>query len=572
MRKGPVYLSVTSSADLKAIDATNQRLRNLSKTAKNTKSGFGGFGKALAGIASAAGLIGIGTKALTEAQDAFKVSAATAQILKNTGLAASISSNQISNLATQISNLTGIDDEQIQSASNMLLGIKGLIPASKDAQATLSSLTQIATDLGAKMGKDPVAGARTLARALADPTKAQRLLTSALIPMDKALADHVKNLVKAGDAESARALVLQHVADSTKGMAAAVADPLTRLSTNLNNLFETIGTPLLNALAQITPELTNLMNTGAPVFKTIADAIAGTITFLTKFKDEILIGAGVVGVAVVALNAGKIGYWAFAAAVDAGAVAQRIFNAVMSANPLAKVVMIVTVLAGAFVILWKRSMTFRKIVATAFEIVGKVAANVVSGILKGFSLILRGIAWVADRYLNIVGFMVKASAKVFGWIPNVGDKLKQAAAGFDTFKAGVVDGMNGAADTLSKWGDSLYATIDNASQAVATNIRKSTKKTKDAVKGDLKDIGKMKVPTPKIGGSGVVRSPNTKPTSKTKAAVGDQSFTVMGSGGGLSLSVTVNGSVVQERDIARTIRDELLQFARRQGVAVNLGV
>jgi hypothetical protein len=30
--------------------------------------------------------------------------------------------------------------------------------------------------------------------------------------------------------------------------------------------------------------------------------------------------------------------------------------------------------------------------------------------------------------------------------------------------------------------------------------------------------------------------------------------------------------VVQERDIARTIRDELLQFARRQGVSLNLGV
>jgi hypothetical protein len=568
-RKGPVYLSVTSSADLKALDATNQKLRNLAKTAKTTGSGFSGFGKALAGIGSVAGLIGIGTKALTEAQDAFKVSAATAQILKNTGLAASVSADQIGNLAMQISNLTGIDDENIQAASNLFLSIKGLIPAGKDAQSTLQGLTQVATDLGAKLGKDPVAGARILAKALADPTKAQRLFLGALIPMDKALADQVKALTKAGDAASARQLILDHAAASTSGMAAAVADPMTKLSTNLNNLFETIGTPLLNALTQITPELTNLMNVGAPIFETIANAVANTITFITKFKDEILIATAVIGISVIALNAGKIGYFLFATGVDAAAVAQRVFNAVMNANPLAKVVMVLSLLIAAFAVLWKRSMTFRKIVAAAFEVVGKVAANMVSGILKGFALIIRGIRWIAEKYLTVVGFMVKAAAKIFGWVPGLGKVLKTAAAGFDAFRSSVLDGLDGAADTLTGWGDSLYATIDNAAQAVGTNIRKSTKQTKAAVKNDLKDIGKLTVPTPQMSGVGSKAKPTT---AMNRPAVGNQAFTVAGSGGGLSLSVTVNGSVIQERDIARTIRDELLQFARRQGASPAFGV
>lgn len=61
-------------------------------------------------------------------------------------------------------------------------------------------------------------------------------------------------------------------------------------------------------------------------------------------------------------------------------------------------------------------------------------------------------------------------------------------------------------------------------------------------------------------------------TARPTTGMGNQSFTVAGSGGGVSLSVTVNGSIMQERDVARTIRDELLQFGRRQGVALNLGV
>jgi hypothetical protein len=60
------------------------------------------------------------------------------------------------------------------------------------------------------------------------------------------------------------------------------------------------------------------------------------------------------------------------------------------------------------------------------------------------------------------------------------------------------------------------------------------------------------------------RAPRTTATNGT--------FIVSASGGGLSLSVTVNGSVVQEKDIARTIRNELIQFGKRVGNPVALGV
>jgi hypothetical protein len=50
------------------------------------------------------------------------------------------------------------------------------------------------------------------------------------------------------------------------------------------------------------------------------------------------------------------------------------------------------------------------------------------------------------------------------------------------------------------------------------------------------------------------------------------SFTVAGSNGGLALHVTINGTVIQEKDVARSIRDELKLLGQRRGVNVALGV
>ena len=50
------------------------------------------------------------------------------------------------------------------------------------------------------------------------------------------------------------------------------------------------------------------------------------------------------------------------------------------------------------------------------------------------------------------------------------------------------------------------------------------------------------------------------------------SFPVAGSNGGLALHVTINGTVIQEKDVARSIRDELKLLGQRRGVNVALGV
>jgi hypothetical protein len=506
MRKGPVFLSVTSSANLSALDATAKKLREVGRSSAATNKGLSGFGKSLAKVASVSAVIGIGVKAINEATEAFKTTALTEQLLKNTGLAASVSSKQIGDLAMQISNLTGIDDEQVQAASNVLLGFRDLVPAGKNAQSTLANLTQVATDLGVKMGKDPAAAAKMLGKALTDPAKGVALLYRAGIPLDKQLSDRIKLLAKSGQAEQARALLLQNVASGTKGLAAAVADPMTRLQTMMNNLLESVGLPLLEALMPVFAALQPVIEALSPtlavlgrglgvIIKQIADAL---IPYLPLFADLLAALVPIV--------------------VDVLKVVTPLLPLFLGLVP------VITLVAKALGVLLKPAL---------FVIQGALLA--VTGIIAGF---------------------LKVLSLALGWVPGLGSALKTAAnaagdAATQLMKVSL-------ASTDSQMSDGLATQAVNYKDAAAA-LAAGAKSANTAAGAMSKSVGGKKV------------KPKTATTPRSRA-MGDQSFTVAGTGGGLALSVTVNGSVVQERDIARTIRDELLQFARRQGANPQFGV
>ena len=509
MRKGPVYLSVTSSADLKALDATNKKLRDLGKTAKSSAPGFGSLGKSLAKLGSVAAITSLGFKALKEAQEAFQVSAMTEQLLKNTGLAASVTGKQIGDLSMQISNLTGVDDEQVQAASNVLLGFKGLIPAGSNAYSTLANLTQVSTDLAAKMGKEPVAAAKLLGKALADPARGVTALYRAGIPLDKQLEARVKALAKAGQVEQARALLLQNVAGQTKGLAAAVADPMTRLQTMFNNLLETIGTPILDALTPILASLQPLMVSLTPVLNQVGVLVAMVVTALAN------------GLAPVIPVLTKM-------LLDLTPSFAQVAMVIGAMLPL--VVALVPMLVGLA------------------NIFGK---HLPDG-LKAVIPLLRGTVIALQQYLNLMSSITSL----------IGGPLHEA---FKTSAAAATDVVNALQDIKNTDFTAVTAqalkmtALDYKGAAVALNV--GAKNAASAAKAVGSATGKK---TAKV-------KPKTAVTPRTKTAA-NQSFTVAGTGGGISMSVTINGSVVQERDVARTIRDELMQFARRQGVTPVFGV
>lgn len=185
---------------------------------------------------------------------------------------------------------------------------------------------------------------------------------------------------------------------------------------------------------------------------------------------------------------------AVVAAMKAWAIVQGILNVVMSANPVGLVIVAIAALVAGIIYAYKNSDKFRAILQGAFQAIQKAAQimaplvkaaiDIVIGvfslwwnyyakpILKAFGAAL-SVAWglaqkfggfvvaafnsikapalaaikfVIDKFLGFVGTILEGASKAFGWVPEMGGKLKAAAKEFGKFRDGVNKALAGVQD------------------------------------------------------------------------------------------------------------------------------
>src|SRR4029079_12319511 len=142
------------------------------------------------------------------------------------------------------------------------------------------------------------------------------------------------------------------------------------------------------------------------------------------------------------------------------AAAQWLFNAAMSANPIALVSIAVAALAAAIVVLWKKSETFRTIVLAVWAAV-KNAAIVAWNAIK--TVIGAVIGWIgrtispAGRAISAVWNAVKTTATT-AW-----NAIKVPVSAVITWIAGKVSGV---ITTVTTWWNKLKGIATRASNAV----------------------------------------------------------------------------------------------------------
>src|ERR1044071_327637 len=138
-------------------------VRFLSESAGLTKGVDALVGKfnavtgALKGIAAAGAVVGTMNflkGAISEAEDAAKVGRQTEAVLKSTGQAAKVSADHIGELATRLSNLSGVDDEVIQSGANVLLTFTKVRNEVGKGNNIFDQATTVALDMSAALGTD----------------------------------------------------------------------------------------------------------------------------------------------------------------------------------------------------------------------------------------------------------------------------------------------------------------------------------------------------------------------------------------------------------------------------------
>jgi hypothetical protein len=204
----------------------------------------------VAGFAALKGL-GLFKDFIAEARDSRRVGALTNQVIKSTGGAAKISAQQVGDLATAISNVTGADDEAVQSGENLLLTFTNVRNGVGKGNKVFDQASQAVVDMTAALNDGQVTqeGVKSasiqLGKALNDPIKGVTALSKVGVSFTKQQKDQIKTLVDSGDVMGAQKIILKELGKEFGGAATAATDPLQKLSTITGNLKEKIGTALL---------------------------------------------------------------------------------------------------------------------------------------------------------------------------------------------------------------------------------------------------------------------------------------------------------------------------------------
>lgn len=162
----------------------------------------------------------------------------------------------IAGIANRIESAIGaaFDDKEIVAATS------GLIRYGKVSEKNLTPAMQVMTDLAARVGSVSSAG-EILAKALADPARAAGKLSRYGIILTKTQQDQIKAMVKAGDVAGAQTLLLDELAKSTTGAAAASQGPYQRALSVMEDVTEDARKALAEGFLPVITKVADLLST-----------------------------------------------------------------------------------------------------------------------------------------------------------------------------------------------------------------------------------------------------------------------------------------------------------------------
>jgi acid phosphatase family membrane protein YuiD len=544
---------------LAKIDAKKEGSQVATRFGVGMNGAMGGIVSKSAGI-FAAGFAAIqGAKVfggfIKDAAESAKISRITANAIRATGGAAKISADQVSALATSISNKTAIDDEQIQAAANMLLTFKNIRNEAGKNNDIFNRATQAAADLSVQFGGMDGAS-KQLGKALNDPIKGTTALAKAGVTFTEQQKKQIKTLVESGNVLGAQKIILKEIEGQVGGAAAAASDPMERLKVVAGNLGESIGGLLLPTVNKFATFVTDTVVPGihamGAAFQEGDVTSDGFVGFMERigvvardvfdyFKANILPVLKDFGGFVLSTVLPALGTFATSLATNVAPVVKELFtlfktNVLPVLKELATFVVtkvlpavssfanyLMTTLLPVVKDLVKNGMEGAKAaidrVKTAFQenepqirkFIG-VVGEVVKWIAEKLGPILGWLAgkqmkWVGDQIAGVITFIGKmvdavtwlvgavqtagtsiatawrsiktgadtmwtgiktafangvqaawtkmsgffqdiidGAAKIFGWVPGVGEKLKNAAKEFGTFRDSVNTKLAGITD------------------------------------------------------------------------------------------------------------------------------
>ena len=238
--------------------------KELSDDLKNVKQGLAGAvegltGMSLAsfGVAGAIAGLGAGLKASIDAAlEAESIQADLAATLKSTHGAAGLTADEINRMATNFSNLTGIEDDSIVKSQAMLLTF------TKIGKDVFPDATMAILNMSSKMGGMESATIQ-VGKALNDPIQGVSALRKVGVQLTAQQEEQIRKFVELGDVASAQKIILGELGTQFGGLAEAMGETtqgkINKAKNAIGNLGETIGGVLLPALGKGAELITGLI-------------------------------------------------------------------------------------------------------------------------------------------------------------------------------------------------------------------------------------------------------------------------------------------------------------------------
>jgi phage-related protein len=156
-------------------------------------------------------------------------------------------------------------------------------------------------------------------------------------------------------------------------------------------------------------------------------------------------------------------------------------NAVIAANPIIRIVLVIGALVTALMVAYKTSESFRKVVGAVFNFVAKVVITVLGYIIQYFGHVLKTLA----SAMRVFGFFAEVIAKVFEFVidviltfvkfvltsfKNVIDAFVSLMETNDTLRKIVIAVFNGILRVIALVVTNIVVAFANILKAIATGI------------------------------------------------------------------------------------------------------
>lgn len=269
-------LPIVSKFDPRGINDAKTGLDRLGGFAKGSGMVLAG---AFAGLAAATGLFAV--QSVKAADESWRIGKGLENAVKNAGIFGTTSedisraTSALQDHSTKLAELTGIDDEVLDSIKRTWMAVPELAGQGTDA---INHLAEVTADVAAGTGKDIESIGGAFIKIAGDEESALSKLMRMGITFTDAQKEQYQTFLDANDQIGAQQYLVDQLGTTYAGAAEAMASPLDRISVMWENLQETIGTALMPALEQLVPVIGQFMETltSSPAFTQFIDGLALT--------------------------------------------------------------------------------------------------------------------------------------------------------------------------------------------------------------------------------------------------------------------------------------------------------